>query len=269
MQHQNQEIYFVILMGFLLAFLLVGFILVMFFLYQRKRQKQEREMIRMKEEYEQEVLRSQLEIQESTLKTIAQELHDNIGQTLSVIKLWMSIAPIEKEHPAYEGVQNSKEMLHKVIHDMADLTKSLHTDRISDIGLQEAINFDIASIRKTGLMEIQYEVQGDEFHFPDQKSIFLFRMYQEMMNNILKHSKATRVNVSIVYSSDYTFALTIQDNGVGFNTQQKKALTSGSSGLGLKSMRNRAKMIGANMTMLSEPGKGTTISVTLSLNQLS
>ncbi len=269
MQNQNQEIYFVILAGTLLALLLVGFILAMFFLYQRKRQKQEREMIRMKEEYEQEVLRSQLEIQESTLKTIAQELHDNIGQTLSVIKLWMSIAPIEKEHPAYEGVQNSKEMLHKVIHDMADLTKSLHTDRISDIGLQEAINFDIASIRKTGLMEIQYEVQGDEFHFPDQKSIFLFRMYQEMMNNILKHSKATRVNVSIVYSSDYTFALTIQDNGVGFNTQQKKALTSGSSGLGLKSMRNRAKMIGANMTMLSEPGKGTTISVTLSLNQLS
>ena len=138
MQNQNQEIYFVILAGTLLALLLVGFILAMFFLYQRKRQKQEQEMVRMKEEYEHEVLRSQLEIQETTLKSIAQELHDNIGQTLSVIKLWMSIAPIEKEHPAYEGVQNSKEMLRKVIHDMADLTKSLHTDRISDIGLQEA-----------------------------------------------------------------------------------------------------------------------------------
>ena len=269
MQDQNQEIYFVILMGTLLAILLVGFILGMFFLYQRKRQKQEQEMVRMKEEYEQEVLRSQLEIQETTLKTIAQELHDNIGQTLSVIKLWMSIAPIEKDHPAYEGVQNSKDMLHKVIHDMADLTKSLHTDRISDIGLQEAISFDIASIRKTGLMEIDYDVEGDEFHFPEQKSIFLFRMYQEMMNNILKHSKASHVNVSIVYSSDYTFALTIKDDGVGFSLQQKKEQTSGSSGLGLKSMRNRAKMIGANMTMLSEPGKGTSISVALSLNQSS
>jgi signal transduction histidine kinase len=269
MQDQNQEIYFVILIGILLAVLLVGFILAMFFLYQKKRQKQETAMVRMKEEFEQESLRTQLEIQESTLKTIAQELHDNIGQTLSVIKLWMSIAPIEKEHPAYEGVQNSKDMLHKVIHDMADLTKSLHTDRISDIGLQEAINFDIASIRKTGLLEVHFDIQGDEFHFPEQKSIFLFRMYQEMMNNILKHSKASQVNVSVVYSPDYTFVMTIQDNGVGFNTRQKKESTSGSSGLGLKSMRNRAKMIGANMSILSEPGKGTTISVALALNQLS
>jgi signal transduction histidine kinase len=90
-----------------------------------------------------------------------------------------------------------------------------------------------------------------------------------MMNNILKHSKATCVNVSILYSPDYTFVLTIQDDGVGFNTQEKKESTAGSSGLGLKSMRNRAKMIGANMSILSEPGKGTTISVALALNQLS
>ena len=108
MQDPNQQIYFVIFMGTLLALLLVGFILGMMFFYQRRRQKQEREMARLKEEYEQEVLRSQLEIQEETMKTIAQELHDNIGQSLSVIKLWMSMAPISEDHEAYEGVQNSK-----------------------------------------------------------------------------------------------------------------------------------------------------------------
>src|SRR6478736_7714669 len=113
MQNQNQEFYFVIFFGTLLGFLLVAFILGMFFFYQRKRQKQEQELIRLKEEYEQEVLRSQLEIQESTMKTIAQELHDNIGQSLSVIKLWMAIAPIEPAHEAFEGVQNSKELLNK------------------------------------------------------------------------------------------------------------------------------------------------------------
>jgi len=263
MQDQNKEIYFVIFMGTLLAFLLVGFILSMFFFYQRKRQKQERELIRLKEEYEQEVLHSQLEIQETTMKTIAQELHDNIGQTLSVIKLWMSMAPIEKDHEAYEGVQNSKEMLHKVIRDMADLTKSLHTDRIADIGLSEAIHFDLNSIRRAGILKIQYESLGEEFHFPDQKSIFIFRMYQEMMNNILKHSQATHIKVSLLYSGSDTFALTIQDDGVGFDVQQKKDSGSGSSGLGLKSMRNRAKMIGADLSIQSEPGKGTSISVTV------
>jgi two-component system NarL family sensor kinase len=266
MQNQNQEIFFVIFMGTLLALLLVGFIMSMFFFYQRKRQKQQRELVRLKEEYEQEVLRSQLEIQETTMKTIAQELHDNVGQTLSVIKLWMSMAPIEKDHEAYEGVQNSKEMLHKVIRDMADLTKSLHTDRIADIGLSEAINFDLASIRRAGILKINFDTQGEEFHFPDQKSIFIFRMYQEMMNNIIKHSQATHVNVSLIYSGDDTFVLKIQDDGVGFDVQVKKNSDSGSSGLGLKSMRNRAKMIGAELDIQSEVGKGTDISVTVPLN---
>jgi two-component system, NarL family, sensor kinase len=266
MQDQNKEIYFVIFMGTLLAFLLVGFILSMFFFYQRKRQKQERELIRLKEEYEQEVLRSQLEIQETTMNTLAQELHDNIGQTLSVIKLWMSMVPIEKDHEAFEGVQNSKEMLHKVIRDIADLTKSLHTDRIADIGLSEAINFDLASIRRAGILKINFETLGEEFHFPDQKSVFIFRMYQEMMHNIIKHSQATHVMVSLVYSGNDTFAMTIQDDGVGFDVQQKKDSGSGSSGLGLKSMRNRAKMIGADLSIQSEPGKGTIISVSVPFN---
>jgi two-component system, NarL family, sensor kinase len=261
MQDQNKEIYFVILMGTLLAFLLVGFILSMFFFYQRRRQKQERELVRLKEEYEQEVLRSQLEIQEETMKTIAQELHDNIGQSLSVIKLWMAIAPIDPEHEAFEGVQNSKELLHKVIRDMADLTKSLHTDRISDIGLSEAIKFDLATIRRAGILKIQFNLEGEEFHFPDQKSIFIFRMYQEIMNNIIKHSQAVNAMVSVNYYGDDIFVLKIQDDGVGFDVQQKKESGSGSSGLGLKSMRNRAKMIGAELSILSEPGKGTSISV--------
>jgi two-component system NarL family sensor kinase len=266
MQNQNQEIYFVIFFGTLLGFLLVGFILAMFFFYQRKRQKQERELIRLKEEYEQEVLRSQLEIQESTMKTIAQELHDNIGQSLSVIKLWMSMAPIDKSHEAFEGVQNSKEMLQKVIREMADLTKSLHTDRIADIGLSEAINFDLASIRRAGVLKIQFETAGDEFLFPDQKSIFIFRMYQEMINNIIKHSQATQVKIHILYTINNIFVLTVEDNGVGFDVTKKRETSSGSSGLGLKSMQNRAKLIGADLSIKSEPGRGTTVSVEVPLN---
>ena len=176
------------------------------------------------------------------------------------------MAPIDKDHEAYEGVQNSKEMLQKVIREMADLTKSLHTDRIADIGLSEAINFDLASIRRAGILKIQFETEGEEFHFTDQKSIFIFRMYQEIMNNILKHSRATHVKVEVVYSGNDTFVMTITDDGVGFDVKQKKESGSGSSGLGLKSMRNRAKMIGADLAIQSEPGKGTSISVTVPLN---
>ncbi len=265
MPDKNQEIYIVILIGTVLALLLVGFIFTIFFLYQRKKQKQERELVILKEQYEQELLRSQLEIQESTLKSIAQELHDNIGQVLSVIKLWMAGAPIEKDHPAFEGIQNSREMLNKVIYDMSDLTKSLHTDRITDIGLTEAIRFDVEAVRKTGLIKIKFSVSGNEFHFGEQRAIFLFRMYQEMMNNILKHSKADHVNVSVIYSDDNKFALQVEDNGVGFNVDKKRE-TNSSSGLGLRNMVNRARLIGAEVFIQSQPEKGTKISVELPLN---
>ncbi len=266
MPDQNQEIYIVILIGTVLALLLVGFIFIIFFLYQRRKQRQEKELVAMKEQYEQEVLRSQLEIQEATLKSIAQELHDNIGQVLSVVKLWMAILPVEKSHPAYEGVQNSREMLNKVIFDMADLTKSLHTDRIAEIGLAEAIRFDVESLRKTGLLKINFTVSGREYHFDERRAIFLFRMYQEMMNNILKHSHASHVNVSIIYSTDSKFVLRVEDDGIGFNAESKQTRVVSSSGLGLKNMMNRARLIGADFSIKSQPEKGTIVSVELPLN---
>jgi signal transduction histidine kinase len=266
MPDQHQEIYVVILLGTVLALLLVGFILTIFFLYQRKRRKQDQEMVAMKEQFAQELLRSQLEIQESTMKTIAQELHDNIGQVLSVIKLWLAILPVEQSHPAYEGVQNSREMLNKVIYDMADLTKSLHTDRITEIGLTEAIRFDLETLKKTGLFEIKFAVSGEQVDFDRQKSIFLFRMYQEIMNNILKHSKAEHVSVSVNYSPDNKFVLMVEDDGVGFDMSVKQKQVSSSNGLGLKNMKNRARLIGAEISIESQPEKGTIISVEMPVN---
>lgn len=265
MPAQNQEIYFLILIGIALALLLVGFIFIMLFMYQRRQHKQEQQLVLLKDQYEQELLRSQLEIQESTFKTIAQELHDNIGQVLSVVKLSLSVLPLETEHPAYESVLNSRQMLNKVIYDMADLTKSLHTDRIAQIGLVEAIRFDLDSLRRTGLLQVEFSVAGEEYPFEDQRAIFLFRMFQEMLNNILKHSQATQVNIAVIYSIDNKFVLKVEDNGVGFDTEKKKTQASSSSGIGLKSMTNRAHLIGATISIKSQLGKGTLITVELPL----
>jgi len=90
-------------------------------------------------------------------------------------------------------------------------------------------------------------------------------MYQEMLNNILKHSKATRIIVAVIYSMDDKFVLQVEDNGVGFDPAKKQTQTSSSSGIGLKSMRNRAHLIGAQISIESTPGKGSTIKVELPL----
>jgi Signal transduction histidine kinase len=264
MQEQGPEIYFIIVIGAVLALLLVGFIVSILFLYQRRQHKQEQELTRMREEYEREVLRSQLEIQEESFKTIGQELHDNIGQMLSVVKLSLAVLPVSKDHEAYEPIQNSRQILNKAMTDLADLTKSLHTDRIAQIGLADSIQFELESLKRSGLVEIEFSITGPEQHLDEQKSIFLFRIFQENMNNILKHAKAKKVKVSLQYS-DHEFIMQIADDGIGFDVQAKKNSASSTAGVGLKSIFNRAKLIGAELDMQSELGKGTTVTIRLPL----
>ncbi|HEY4874409.1 MAG TPA: ATP-binding protein [Puia sp.] len=263
MSDQNQEIYIITLIGIVLALLLIGSIVFVVFLYQRRRFIQEKELAEIKVLYEQELLRSQLEMQESTFKFVAQELHDNIGQVLSVIKLSLSILPLDKNHPAYEGIQNCRDMLNKVIFDVSHITKSMHSDRISDIGIDEAIRFELDTLRKTGLTKVDFEVAGTPNSIDPQKAIFIFRMFQEMINNILKHAQASQINVGVNYTTDNKFVLKVADNGIGFNAEKKQTQTNSSSGIGLRNMVNRAKLIGALISIQSEAGNGTAITVEL------
>lgn len=262
MQDQNTELYFAIVIAVILGLVLVGFIVTILFLYQRRQHQHTQEMMRLKETYDREALQSQMEIQETTLQAIAQELHDNIGQMLSVVKLSLSVLPLEKDQPAFEMVKNSQQMLNKAILDLSDLTKSMHTDRIVDVGLSDSIRFELASIKRTGILQVDFSVTGMEIPFDGQKSIFLFRMFQEMLNNILKHAKATFVTVSLIYTADDLFIMEIEDNGRGFNVEEKRQNAT-ASGVGLKSIFSRAQLIGATIDVKSEPGKGTRITVEL------
>lgn len=261
------EIYILIIIAAAIALLLVGFIVTILFLYQRRRHQQEQDLARMKDIYEQEALKSQLEIQENTLQTISQELHDNIGQLLSVVKISLAVLPVAKEHEAYEPIQNSRQILSKAIVDLSNLTKSLHTDRITEISLAESIRFETESIRKSGIANVEYQVTGQEVHFDNQKKIFLFRMFQEVFNNMLKHSRASRIKVILNYTEDNTFVLHIEDNGIGFNVEEKLKTVSSSSGVGLKSLFNRARLIGAELVMNSAEGQGTSVTIRMPIQE--
>ena len=256
---ENQEIYIVTIIGIILGLLLVSFIIAMLVLHKRRQLQQEQEVVKMKDMYEKEMLRSQLEIQENTFKTISQELHDNIGQMLSVVKLSLSALPLEKDHEAQGLVKHSQEVLNKAIVDLADLNKSLHPDRITDIGLAESIRFELAAIKRAGLLKVQFSVAGQEVRLPEEKAIFLFRIFQETLNNVLKHAKATTINVMITYDSDNTFVMEVEDNGVGFATDGKGSPLSFSKGVGLTSIFNRAKLIGADINITSVINQGTRV----------
>ena len=266
MQDQNQEIYVISIIGIILGLVLVGFIVTILFLYQKRQQRQEQELARVKDMYERELLRSQLEIQENTFKVISQELHDNIGQMLTVARLSLSALPVEKEHPAYTPLKNSQQVLNKAIVDLSNLIKGLFSDRIAQVGLLEAIRYEIDTVKKAGLVSLDFRVEGDAVDFGEQVSIFLFRIFQEAMNNTLKHANASQIDVVIDFRDD-ACSLSIRDNGTGFSPAEKLNSPTSASGVGLKSIINRANLIGASVSIDSESGKGTLILITLPINQ--
>ena len=258
---QNQELYFVIIIGILLGLLLVSFIIGTLVLYRRRQQKQDQEMARVKDMYEKEVLHSQLEIQENAFRTISQELHDNIGQLLSVVKLSLSTLPLEKDHKAAPLVTHSQKVLNKAIIDLSNITKSLYTDRITDVGLAESISYELLAVKNTGMYETEFIVTGDEFRLPEKTEIFLFRMFQEMLNNIIKHSAATHIRVRLAYGPDSIFVMSVEDNGKGFDVEKIRSSLSSGKGVGLKSMFNRAKLMGAELNVVSNFNQGTRLEV--------
>jgi two-component system, NarL family, sensor kinase len=245
MPDKYSEVIAVIIAGAILALLLVGFIVTMLIVYRKKQYK-----------HEQELLQARLEIQENIFKSLSEEIHDNIGQMLSVLKLTLSAVSTASAEDSGNYLQESKGMLNQVIVSISDLSKSLHTDRIIKIGILEAVRSELEKIEKTNLFTITFNHADCNFQLKPENEIFLFRIIQELLNNVIKHSRANSIQASFFCRESY-IVFTFADNGVGFDLKEALQRSSSGRGIGLTSMMNRAKLIGGYLTITSEPGKGT------------
>ena len=212
--------------------------------------------------FQQTLLQTQLEIQEQTLKNISQEIHDNIGQALSLAKLNLNTMPTTNDEVLQQKILNSKELISKAIVDLRDLSRSLDTDYVQEMGLQRAIEYELEMIRKTGTVETSMIVEGSLFRLEKQKELILFRSVQETFNNILKHASAKSINVNINYDAA-DFTLIIKDDGKGVNLQPLSEGETNNFGLGIRNMHSRAKLIGADFNMNSKIGEGTEVKIIL------
>jgi signal transduction histidine kinase len=247
------------------TFVIIGTVLVLFFLVffyllitqmHRRRMLHKKEMLDLKTQYEQTILQAQLEIQEQTFRNISQEIHDNIGQVLSLAKLNLNTFGSD---PTEEKVAITEELLSKAITDLRDLSKSLNTEKISDIGLVAAIGHELNIIKKAVHLETELAYNSTAVHLNPEQTIVVFRMMQESFNNILKHAKATLLCVKIDAQKEGLY-ITITDNGIGFDIEK---LNSHETGIGLKSMKQRAELIGGNVNITSRPQEGTVINISI------
>ncbi len=252
----KQEIYYSIILFSFFALLLTTIILISAILYYNRRKKYAREKKMMQSEFQNELLRTQIEIQEQTLKNISEEIHDNIGQVLSLAKLHLNMIP-PAEETAQLKVNDAKNLVSKAINDLRDLSRSLHGEKITEIGLKEAITNELKTLQNIGQFDTSLKVNGNQYNLANQKEMVVFRIVQEALHNALKHSRASSVLVEINYLQDL-FNLSVSDDGIGFDSQFQ---TPAETGIGLKSMKNRTALIGGNLLIHSSPGSGTTICI--------
>jgi signal transduction histidine kinase len=216
----------------------------------------QKEVVDLKVQYEQTILLSQLEIQEQTFKNISQEIHDNIGQVLSLAKL--NLNTIQDTGNA-GTIALTEELLGKAIGDLRDLSRSLNSEKITDLGICLAIKHELGLIEKVTRVKTVFNCDDEEVALGNEQTIIAFRMMQEILNNILKHAKATLITADI-YTSDKNTAITITDNGKGFDLDK---LDTTETGIGLKSIQQRCKLINATCT---SPGHGTGIKIVIANN---
>ena len=258
MDNFSQEVGLIVVVSFFLLLVAMG-IIALVLVYRRKQVEYVHEQKRLKTAFEKELLEAQLEMQEQTMKHIAQEIHDNIGGTLSLVKLNLNtIRPGEANDNA-EKITHTKELLTKAISGLRTLSKTLHAEAVLSEGIVKAVEMELKLIDKTDAFQTALTVTGTPDALDPQKELILFRTIQEALNNAIKHSQATQIAIELQFRQD-AFQLTISDNGIGFPATDA-VQNNADKGSGLRNMRNRTKMIGGKLHI--DASKGTKIQITL------
>lgn len=239
-------------LGFLILLLTVFFIVVLLAVRYRKKKRENEEL---RSQFSEQLLKSQLEIKEQTLQHVSRELHDNIGQIASLVKINLNTIKLEDVQKAAPKLENTKELVKQMMTDIKLLSTSLNGDKLTRIGLLNALQNESDKINTTGVFTSHF-IQHDNIPpVNDEKSIIIYRMVQEILNNAMKHSEASAINIDAYYRQN-SFILSVSDNGKGFNVADKLA-DKKDTGNGLVNLKERAKVIKATVDFESETGKGT------------
>jgi len=262
MGNSDNEIFIMIISVTCVLLILVGFIVSFLFIYKNRQMRHQTETVNLKERYNQEILKTQLEIKEQTLKYISEEIHDNVGQVLSLAVLNLSAIELHNTEIAAIKIEDITKMVEKAVADLRNLSKTLDAENIANVGLANIIRFEMDLLEKTGVYKTSFILSGDEKRLNGQREIILYRIIQESLNNIIKHAKATSIKINLSFFESY-ISVEITDNGKGFNMEAPPEKNIYKNGAGINNIKKRAHLIGASLSINSVPSEGTTVSVTI------
>lgn len=196
--------------------------------------------------------------QEKERAEIGRELHDNINQILTTTKMYLDMALSEKDI-SEELMIKSHENISSAIEEIRSLSKSLVPPSLGDIGIKEAISEIINNVNLSQKINFKLKTSGfGKTIIPDKVQLMVFRIVQEQISNIIKHSRATEAEVRINVNKN-ELNITITDNGIGFEPKRKVR------GIGLMNITSRAEVHNGDVDIISSPGNGCTLKISIPL----
>lgn len=242
----------------LIAFSLT--VLAVMMIYRKRKVEHLHEIGRMNEKFARELLEAQLEAQRQTMQYIGREIHDHVGQelTLAYLLTQQLDAKASKEVNQIKAVGK---IINESLNDLRNLSRSLTDSALGENDLDQLIKLECYKVRSAKVCQVTYRCRARAIKSSDAVKSFVVRILQEFVQNSLKHSQCTSISVELSAQPDGVM-LTAADNGKGFEEVPLHP------GVGLANMRKRAAIIGAELRIESAREQGTRLQLFIPHQQL-
>jgi len=255
MPEKFSEVTLILFASTLIILLLTGLIVTSLFINQKRKYRYQREKFELKTNFDQELLRSHLEIQSQAFESISRELHDNVGTLISIAMV--HIRSMSVSETEIEKMSEVDSLLNEAMDSLRDISRSINPENINRLGWQKSFMTELDRIHKTNRFNVHYTEEGLPFTIELQKQIIIFRILQETLNNIVKHSCGNHIYAHVCFLNNRV-SITIKDDGKGFQTHPPDLP---GEGAGIKNMRSRAAMLPAVLEIENGVEGGTIVTL--------
>lgn len=242
------------LIAFLLGItLLVITVFIIWMKFQHRQRLHEQKLQVLEKEKTVHLLEAIMHGEEKERTRLSKDLHDGVGGLLSAVK--MHFSALKHDHPSLQESQaftHALALLDDAIGDVRKTAHNLMPEMLSRLGLKEALNLYCRNISHSRELQITFHTSGTLHRYKSNFELSVYRIIQELVNNIVKHSQATEALVQLS-QHNHLLAITVEDNGIGFNQQSMQQ-----NGMGLKSLQSRIKALNGNIEIDAATGQGTT-----------
>ncbi|WP_242929083.1 sensor histidine kinase [Pontibacter vulgaris] len=237
-------------------------IIAFVFQYQRRMLQHQEHLRVLQEAKQRQLLDATIQAQEEERRRVARDLHDEVGAMLALVKLNVHQLTAQSENK--ETGHQVKELLNEVIGSVRHISHDLMPVVLEKMGLPLALEAMKRSIPSSSGVQMIFTCNDTDKRIDSKIELFLYRVVQELLNNTLKHAKASEITVNL----DFTVSdlqLEYRDNGVGFDYQALLQQVNNNHGLGLLNLQTRIELLDGKFNFYSAPNSGTKAAISVSI----